>query len=144
LKGGLGRLARYYVYFRRGHSGYLVLLVALANFVVIQYRLLVEYIPSLQLIFQSLTMFIIFFVLTYLPVTIIIGWLDYKRLVYPKEAQILMEANPYFHRLTAKEKTCWSYVVEAFKVLEKISEEKGLDIEKLKMHRKKVEKLLES
>ncbi len=140
----MGRLARYYIYFRRGHSGYLVLLVALANFVVIQYRLLIQYVPSLQAIFQSLTMFIIFFVLTYVPVTIVIGWLDYKRFVYPREAQISMEANPYFYRLTAKEKTCWSSIVEALKVLEKICEEKGLDVERLREHRRKVEMLLES
>ena len=94
----VNRLVRYYVYFRRGHSGYLALLVALANFVVIQYRLLIQYVPSLQIVFQSLTTFIIVFVATYLPLTIVIGWLDYKKLVRPRKISIAVEANPYYKK----------------------------------------------
>ena len=140
----LGRLARWYVYFRRGHSGYLALLVALANFVVIQYRLLIQYVPSLQMVFQSLTTFIIVFVATYLPLTIVIGWLDYKKFIYPREAAIVTEANPYYRKPWPKEKLYWQYYLEVFKVLEKLAEEKGLDTANLKEARKKVEEWLKT
>ena len=140
----LGRLARWYVYFRRGHTGYLALLVALANFVVIQYRLLIQYVPSLQIVFQNLTTFIVVFILTYLPLTIFVGWLDYKRFIYPKEAAIMTEANPYAYRPWPKEKIYWQYYLEVFKVLEKLSEEKGLNTTNLKEARKKVEEWLKT
>ena len=138
------RLARWYVYFRRGHSGYLAFLVALANFVVIQYRLLIQYIPSLQIVFQSLTTFIIVFVATYLPLTIVIGWLDYKKFIYPREAAISTEANPYAYKPWPKEKIYWQYYLEVFKVLEKLAEEKGLDTVNLKEARRKVEEWLKT
>ena len=138
------RLARWYVYFRRGHSGYLALLVALANFVVIQYRLLIQYVPSLQIIFQNLTTFVILFIATYIPLTIAIGWLDYKKFIYPKEAAIIVESNPYFRRPWPKEKLYWRYYLEVFKVLEKLAEEKGLDTVNLKEARRKVEEWLKT
>ena len=116
----INRLARYYVYFRRGHSGYLALFVALANFIIIQYRLLIQYIPQLQALFQSLTVFLIAFVLTYFPLTIIVGWLDYKKLIYPREASILAESNPYFKKPMLKEQILWGYVFQAInRILEK-------------------------
>ena len=49
LKNPRDRLLRWLTYFRRGHNAYLVFLVSFANFVVIQYRLLIEYIPALKL-----------------------------------------------------------------------------------------------
>ena len=89
------RLLRWWAYFRRGHSTYLVFLLSFANFVVIQYRLLVEYVPPLKLLFSSILAFAAAFILVYVPLAVIIGWLDYRRLAVPVDMALAAEANPY-------------------------------------------------
>ena len=89
------RLLRWWTYFRRGHSTYLVFLLSFANFVVIQYRLLVQYVPALEVIFSSLLAFAIAFFLVYLPLATFIGWYDYKRFAVPVESAIGARASPW-------------------------------------------------
>ncbi|HID17427.1 TPA: hypothetical protein EYP26_03945 [Candidatus Bathyarchaeota archaeon] len=134
------RLLRYIVYLRRGHSSYLAFLVSLANFLVIQYRLLIEYVPALSKIFESLSLFAVSFIAVYVPLVIVIGWLDVKRMTVPKE----VEVNPYFYKPSAKEKIYWGYCFEVFKVLEELAKEKGLDVGKIKEARKEVEEWIKS
>jgi len=95
------RILRCWTYFRRGHSTYLVFLVSLANFIVIQYRLLVEYIGALRLLFPSLILFALSFVMMYVPLATIIGWLDYRRLAVPVDMTVATRASPW-HRDMAK------------------------------------------
>lgn len=90
-----GRILRYWTYFRRGHSIYLVFLISFANFAVIQYRLLVSQITWLKILFPSLTTFIIAFLITYVPLAIIIGWLDYRRLAVPIDLTLMARASPF-------------------------------------------------
>ncbi len=59
--------------FRLGHNSYLVLIISFSNFVLISYRLLIERIPLLQSLFSDLWIFIIFFIIIYLPTAMIIG-----------------------------------------------------------------------
>jgi len=89
------RMLRWFVYFRRGHSTYLVFLLSFANFIVIQYRLLIQYIPLFQLIFTSLLSFAVVFFLCYVPLAILIGWLDTKRGTIPVVGAIDARVNPY-------------------------------------------------
>ena len=95
LKNPRDRLLRWMTYFRRGHNAYLVFLVSFANFVVIQYRLLIEYIPALKIIFTSLTAFVIAFFLIYIPLAIAIGWYDYKKFAVPMERRLGALVNPW-------------------------------------------------
>ena len=95
LKNPRDRLLRWMTYFRREHNAYLVFLVSFANFVVIQYRLLIEYIPALKIIFTSLTAFVIAFFLVYIPLAIAIGWYDYKKFAVPMERRIGALVNPW-------------------------------------------------
>jgi len=89
------RLLRFWAYFRRGHSTYLAFFISFANFVVIQYRLLIEHIPVLKLFFASLTAFAVTFFLVYIPLAILIGWLDYKKIAVPIDAALTARASPY-------------------------------------------------
>jgi len=89
------RILRWWTYFRRGHSTYLVFFLSFANFIVIQYRLLVEHIPALKLFFTSLTAFAITFFLVYVPLAIIIGWLDYKKFAVPVDTALVAKASPW-------------------------------------------------
>jgi len=93
------RMLRYWVYFRRGHSMYLVFLMSFANFVVIQYRLLLQYVEPLKLLFSNLTAFAVAFFAVYVPLAVVIGWLDFRRGAAPTEAAITGEVNPWVRDL---------------------------------------------
>ena len=90
------RIGRMWSYFRRGHSTYLAMALSFANFVVIQYRLLIQYVPFLSYIFSSLLSFGLVFTLIYIPISTLIGWLDYKRFAVPIDLILLTKANPYY------------------------------------------------
>ena len=59
--------------FRQGHSIYLAFILSFSNFILISYRLLIERIPTLQSIFSELWIFVIFFIIIYIPAAILIG-----------------------------------------------------------------------
>ena len=93
------RILRYWTYFRRGHGTYLAFLMSFANFMVIQYRLVIEYVSFLEAMFSSLTAFVITFFLVYLPTATVVGWLDYKRLAVPVDLTIRAQADPWVRDL---------------------------------------------
>ena len=93
------RLLRYWTYFRRGHGVYLAFAMSFLNFVVIQWRLLIEQIESLEAIFQHFYVFTTLFFATYIPLATIIGWIDYKRGAVPVDATVAAKANPWFRDL---------------------------------------------
>ena len=89
------RLLRIWTYFRRGHAVYLAFVISFMNFIVIQYRLLIEQIPMLSFIFSHLYMFAIIFVFVYIPISAIIGWIDYRRGSVPVDAEVAAQASPW-------------------------------------------------
>jgi len=89
------RLSRYWTYFRRGHNIYLAFLISFANFITIQYNLLVKNVVFLRDIFAHLTYFAIAFLLLYIPTAILIGWYDYRRFAVPVESTLRARANPW-------------------------------------------------
>jgi len=89
------RLFRWWTYFRRGHSTYLTFLLSFANFIVIQYRLLIETMQFLEPLFPKLSYFVITFLLIYVPVSIVIGWLDYRKGSVPTASILATQANPW-------------------------------------------------
>ena len=68
-----------WIYFKTGHSGYLVYSLSILNFVVLQHRLLISYIPFLSQYLSRLSTFIIVFVITYIPFAIIIGYFEFRK-----------------------------------------------------------------
>jgi len=121
---GKERLLRWWIYFRRGHATYLVFFLSFANFIVIQYRLLVEYVPALSLFFTSLLSFAIAFFLVYIPLAVAIGWYDYKRFAVPVESTVGARASPYNRDLAlALKLIAEGKNKEAVKILEKWTKE---------------------
>ena len=90
------QILRYWTYFRRGHNVYLAFLISFANFVAIQYSLVIKTIEQLSFIFPDLITFGITFFLIYLPVATVIGWIDYKKASVPIDAAVGAKANPFF------------------------------------------------
>ncbi len=68
-----------WIYFKAGHGGYLVYSLSLLNFVVLQHRLLISYIPFLSQYMGRLSTFIVMFAVVYFPVAVIIGYLEYRK-----------------------------------------------------------------
>jgi len=89
------RVLRYWTYFRRGHGTYLAFLLSFANFMVIQYRLLIEYMPVLKAIFSQLMIFAATFFLVYVPVATVIGWYDYRKFAVPIDASLAARTSPW-------------------------------------------------
>ena len=84
--------------FRQGHSIYLIFAMSFANFVLIFYRLLVEEVEILSQIFSSLWIFITVFLLTYIPIAILIG-LWHRRTQMKVESEQSLRNNPFFARI---------------------------------------------
>jgi len=75
-----GRVIRdIWIYFKTGHSGYLTFILSLTNFVVLQHRLLISYIPVLDQYLGQLSTFVVFFFVTYIPVAVGIGYFEFRK-----------------------------------------------------------------
>jgi hypothetical protein len=114
------RIMRWWVYFRHGHGSYLTFLLSFTNFIVIQYYFLIETIPSLSFLFPHLLWFVLTFFLCYLPISVIVGWWDYKKGVVPTQSKIGSLASPWTRDLaTALILICDGKNEEAKKILKK-------------------------
>lgn len=84
--------------FRIGHSFYLIFLLSFANFILIFYRLLIEQIPELNQIFSSLWIFVIIFVLLYIPISVGIGaW--HRKTQLKIEADVSVSQSPLLAKI---------------------------------------------
>ncbi len=99
--------------FRQGHSVYLVFLMTFANFVTIQYALLVDRIPSLSSIFSNLWIFATIFIAAYVPIAIAIGYW-HRKTQLKTEAEVLFNENVIEARM-------WLFMIELIEG--KVSEE---------------------
>ena len=135
------RLLRWIVYFRRGHSSWFAMALGFLNFIVIQYRLLIENVPFLKNIFVRLWVFALLFIAVYVPVATLVGWIDYKRLTKPRE----VEADYYYVHPTYKEK---EYFIPAqiitLEALIKLMKKQGMDTRELEEMKKKLLDFLNS
>jgi hypothetical protein len=60
--------------FRQGHSIYLAFLIMFANFITIQYSLMIERIPAFSTLFSNVWVFVIAFIAVYMPLAVVIGY----------------------------------------------------------------------
>jgi hypothetical protein len=91
--------------FRQGHSIYLIFLMTFANFIVIQYRLLIDRMPSIDsLIGGNIIGFAMTFIAIYVPLSIIIGYW-HRKSQWRVEAEALFNEN----RIGA---TMWLFVID--------------------------------
>ena len=85
--------------FRRGHTTYFVFAISLANFVAIQYQLVVAQLPGLRELFPDIATFALAFALAYVPAATLVGWLDFRRLAVPVDQELLARSNPWVRDL---------------------------------------------
>jgi len=99
--------------FRNGHSIYLVFAMTFANFITIQYQLLIDRLPYLAGIFESIWIFAMLFVLAYVPLSIVLGY-------WHRKSQWKVEQDALF-RENKVGAIMWMYVIDLIEG--KVSEE---------------------
>lgn len=90
--------------FRNGHSIYLIFAMTFANFITIQYKLLIDQVPSLDWFFGSIWIFAIVFIVIYVPLGIIIGF-------WHRKSQWTVEQEALF-RENKVGAVLWLYVMD--------------------------------
>ena len=78
--------------FRNGHSIYLIFAMTFANFITIQYKLLIDRVPSMDWLFGSIWIFAIVFIAIYVPLAIFIGYW-HRRNQWTVEEEALFREN---------------------------------------------------
>ena len=73
------RIRDFWIYFKTGHSTYLVYSLSIMNFITLQHRLLITTIPFLEKYLSRLSTFVIIFFLTYIPIAMALGYFEYKK-----------------------------------------------------------------
>jgi len=99
--------------FRNGHSIYLIFVLTFANFITIQYKLLIDQIPYLAGVFDNIIIFAILFVLMYVPIGIVLGY-------WHRKTQWKVEQDALF-RENKVGAIMWMYVIDLIEG--KVSEE---------------------
>lgn len=79
--------------FRQGHGMYLVFAMSFTNFVLIFYRLLIEEINALSDLFSHLWVFLVVFLLAYIPFAILVGYW-HRKTQMKVESEQSMRQNP--------------------------------------------------
>jgi len=91
--------------FRQGHSIYLIFIMTFANFITIQYKLLLDKIPSVDVLTGgNIIGFAIVFVALYVPIGILIGYW-HRKSQWKIEAEALFKEN----KIGA---TMWLFVID--------------------------------
>jgi uncharacterized membrane protein len=90
--------------FRNGHSIYLIFVLTFANFITIQYKLLIDQIPYLAGVFNNIIFFAIVFVLMYVPIGIALGY-------WHRKTQWKVEQDALF-RENKVGAIMWMYVID--------------------------------
>jgi hypothetical protein len=97
-------LRRRWLDFRNGHSIYLIFAMTFANFITIQYKLLIDQIPYLAGIFDNIIIFAIVFILAYVPLSIFLGY-------WHRKSQWKVEQDALF-RENKVGAIMWMYVID--------------------------------
>jgi hypothetical protein len=90
--------------FRNGHSIYLIFVMTFANFITIQYKLLIDKIPYLAGVFDNIIIFAIVFILLYVPISIGLGY-------WHRKSQWKVEQDALF-RENKVGAIMWMYVID--------------------------------
>lgn len=94
---GIPWIRRRWQDFRFGHSFYLIFALSFSNFILIFHRLLIERVPILNNFFEDLWVFVIFFILLYIPIAVGIGAWHRKTQIKVETEQTLLN-NPFLAR----------------------------------------------
>ena len=104
--------------FRNGHGIYLVFIMTFANFVTIQYSLLIDKIPGINSVFNNIWTFAIIFVAAYIPLGMVIGY-------WHRKSQWKVEQEAMF-RQNVVIASLWQFIIK--QIDGKVTEKETKDI----------------
>ncbi len=84
--------------FRQGHSIYLIFILTFINFILISYRLLIEQIPLFKQLLPELWIFVVLFLVFYIPAAILIGYW-HRKTQLRVENTLSLQQNPFMARM---------------------------------------------
>ena len=85
---------------RQFYSAYIALFVAITNWITIQYRLVLEQLPILKLLFPNIIVFTIIAAILFTIVSILGGHYIHRKRQFRIEQSLATEENPYLYRAT--------------------------------------------
>jgi hypothetical protein len=83
---------------RQFYSAYIALFVAITNWITIQYRLLLENVPILNVIFSNIWVFMIAATIVFTIVSILGGHYIHRKRQFRLEQALTIEENPYLYK----------------------------------------------
>ena len=83
---------------RQFYSAYIALFVAITNWITIQYRLLLENVPVLNVIFSNIWVFMIAATIVFTIVSILGGHYIHRKRQFRLEQALTVEENPYLYK----------------------------------------------
>lgn len=83
---------------RQFYSAYIALFVAITNWITIQYRLLLENVPVLNVIFSNIWVFMIAATIVFTIVSILGGHYIHRKRQFRLEQALSIEENPYLYK----------------------------------------------
>ncbi|OYT45378.1 hypothetical protein DRO29_02520 [Candidatus Bathyarchaeota archaeon] len=119
---------RAWYYFRIGYSTYLAFAVAFMSYITVIYKLAIEDL-ALSWVFPRFYTFIIFSLVTIIPLGVLIGWFHFKRtLAYSAAMAINVESNPYNYMITPGKETeiIWPMHMLYLTALQKLLEKENM------------------
>ncbi len=114
-------LSKWRTFFLRGHGNWFAYVMSMLNFVTISFYLLIENLTIIPEEWKRFRYYVVLFLLVYLPLATIVGYLDMKRGPYRVEQRLAREMSPLWQ--------------EVFRELEEIKEREKqilLIVEKLR------------
>ena len=83
---------------RQFYSAYIALFVAITNWITIQYRLLLENVPVLNIVFSNIWVFMIAATIVFTIVSILGGHYIHRKRQFRLEQALSIEENPYLYK----------------------------------------------
>lgn len=90
---------------RQFYSSYIALFIAITNWITIQYKLLLEHLPFLNIVFSNIWLFMIVSSIIFTIFSILGGHYLHRKRQFRLEQAVTVEENPYLYRaIPGKEK----------------------------------------
>ncbi len=83
---------------RQFYSAYIALFVAITNWITIQYRLLLENVPVLNVLFSNIWVFMIVATIVFTIISILGGHYIHRKRQFRLEQALSIEENPYLYK----------------------------------------------
>jgi hypothetical protein len=85
---------------RQFYSAYIALFVAITNWITIQYRLVLEQLPILNILFPNIIVFTVVAAVLFTIISILGGHYIHRKRQFRIEQSLATEENPYLYRAT--------------------------------------------